>query len=75
MIRRWAKNRVEWVEIFFALARLGGVVVPVNYLLKPAELAECLADSQAQWAFVEDDLVGNYVEIGAPGGAYWTPTM
>jgi fatty-acyl-CoA synthase len=59
-----AKNRIEWVEIFFALARLGGVVVPVNYLLKSAELADCLADSQAQWAFVEADLARNFLDAG-----------
>ena len=64
-----AKNRIEWVEIFFALARLGGVVVPVNYLLKPAELADCLTDSQAQWAFVEADLSGNFLAAGEPAAA------
>ena len=30
-------NRVEWVETF-ALAKLGGVFVPINYLLKPHEV-------------------------------------
>jgi fatty-acyl-CoA synthase len=64
-----AKNRTEWVEIFFALARLGGVVVPVNYLLKPAELADCLTDSQARWAFVESDLSRRFLDAGAAASA------
>jgi fatty-acyl-CoA synthase len=64
-----AKNRIEWVEIFFALARLGGVVVPVNYLLKPAELADCLTDSQAQWAFVEAELSDSFRAAGEAASA------
>src|SRR5437764_9483018 len=49
-------NRVEYLEIFFAVARLGGVVVPVNYLFKPKEVQHLLDDSGARWMFVEDGL-------------------
>jgi len=49
-------NRVEYFEIFFAAAMLGGVVVPVNYLFKPREVQYLLDDSGARWMFVEDGL-------------------
>ena len=46
-------NRPEYLEIFFAVAKLGGVIVPVNYLFKPAEVRHLLEDSGARWMFVE----------------------
>jgi fatty-acyl-CoA synthase len=49
-------NRVEYFEIFFAVAMLGGVVVPVNYLLKGQEVKFVLDDSGARWMFVEQSL-------------------
>jgi len=49
-------NRVEYFEIFFAVAMLGGVVVPVNYLLKGKEVQFVLDDSGARWMFIEDGL-------------------
>jgi fatty-acyl-CoA synthase len=54
----FSKNRVEWVETFFAVARLGGVVVPVNYLFKAAELSHAITDSEARWVVIEGDLLG-----------------
>jgi fatty-acyl-CoA synthase len=47
-------NRPEWIDIFFALARIGGVIVPVNFFLKPAEIEFILNDSHATWVFCED---------------------
>jgi fatty-acyl-CoA synthase len=51
-----AQNRAEWFEIFFALAKIGGVIVPVNYLLKPKEVQHILDDSGARWFLGEDIL-------------------
>lgn len=51
-----AYNRVEWFEVLFALAKIGGVLVPVNYLLKPREIAFILKDSGARWLIGEDKL-------------------
>jgi fatty-acyl-CoA synthase len=47
-------NRPEWVDIFFAIARLGGVIVPMNFFLKPAEIEFILDDSRTSWVFCED---------------------
>ena len=41
-------NGVEFVESFFALAKLGAVVVPLNWRLVPDELAFILKDSGAR---------------------------
>ncbi|MGD9989271.1 AMP-binding protein [Pseudonocardia sp.] len=49
-------NRLEWVELFFALAKLGGVIVPVNYLLAPSEMQYIIEDSDSRWVVVEDAL-------------------
>jgi fatty-acyl-CoA synthase len=51
-----AYNRIEWFELLFALARIGGVLVPVNYLLKPREIAHIVEDSGARWLLGEDEL-------------------
>jgi fatty-acyl-CoA synthase len=51
-----AYNRTEWFELLFALARIGGVLVPVNYLLKSREIAYIVEDSGARWLVGEDDL-------------------
>lgn len=51
-----ARNCLEWVEAFFAIAKLGGVVVPVNYLFRTAEVAYAVEDSGARWIIVEDEL-------------------
>ena len=51
-----AFNRVEYLEVFFAVAKLGGVIVPVNYLFKPAEVQHLLDDSGARWMVVEEAL-------------------
>ncbi|WP_051791633.1 class I adenylate-forming enzyme family protein [Amycolatopsis jejuensis] len=47
-------NRVEWAEVFFAVAKLGGVVVPINYLLKAPEVRYILDDCDASWVVYEN---------------------
>jgi fatty-acyl-CoA synthase len=49
-------NRREWLEILFALARLGGVLVPVNHLLTAREALYIVEDSGAGWFVAEDEL-------------------
>jgi fatty-acyl-CoA synthase len=56
-----AHNRAEWFELLFALAKIGGVIVPVNYLLKPKEVAYIVRDSGARW-LVGDDVLWPTVE-------------
>jgi fatty-acyl-CoA synthase len=49
-------NRPEWAEIFFAVAKLGGVMVPVNYFLKANEAKYILDDCGARWVIAEQRL-------------------
>ena len=58
-------NRLEWVEILFALARVGGVIVPLNYMLRAPELQFIVEDCGATWLFAEDRFEANPVREGA----------
>lgn len=72
-------NCVEWAEIFFAVAKLGGVVVPVNYLLRGQEVSHILDDCGATWVIYEGrlrsaltspglvDTSRRYIGIDVPG--------
>jgi acyl-CoA synthetase (AMP-forming)/AMP-acid ligase II len=51
-----AMNRAEYLEIYFALARLGAVAVPVNWRLRAAEIEYVLRDSEAVAVLVENRL-------------------
>ncbi len=50
------RNRVEWLELLFAVAHLGGVSVPLNYLLKPDEIRFAVEDSGSRWLASEQTL-------------------
>jgi fatty-acyl-CoA synthase len=52
------RNCTEWFDIFFALADLGAVMVPVNFLLKSKEVTYIINDSGASVLFVGEDLLG-----------------
>lgn len=54
-------NRLEWVELLFALARLGAVCVPVNVLLTGPEIAHVCRGSDAAYLVID--------EIGAQASA------
>jgi fatty-acyl-CoA synthase len=63
-------NSPDWLEVFFAAAKLGGVVVPVSHLLKPPEVLFQMRDSEARWAFVAAKLVEDkYLPVRADAGA------
>lgn len=49
------RNRPEWIQTFFAVAMAGGVLVPLNYLLRTEELEFITADSGAGWIVYEDE--------------------
>lgn len=44
----WIVNRVEWLALFFGLARIGAVLVPVNTRYRSAELVYILERSGAR---------------------------
>jgi fatty-acyl-CoA synthase len=59
-------NTHEYLETYFALARLGGILVPLNFRLSPAELAFILKDSGAEVLIVPrhfQDKVESLIEM------------
>ncbi len=55
-------NSIEWVLVYYALARLGAVVVPVNFIYRKGELQHIFSDSGAK-AFIGH---GDYLEEAMP---------
>jgi fatty-acyl-CoA synthase len=56
-----AKNSLEYVQLYFATARLGAVLVPLNFWHRAAEHAYTIGDSAPSLLFVEkgyDEVVG-----------------
>jgi fatty-acyl-CoA synthase len=51
------RNCSEWFDIFFAVASLGAVMVPVNFLLKSKEVEFIVRDSGAKALLVGQDLL------------------
>ena len=56
------RNCTEWFEIFFALATLGAVMVPVNFLLKSNEVEFIVNDSGSSMILVGEDLL-NLIDL------------
>jgi len=56
------KNGLEWFDIFFALASLGAVMVPINFLLKAKEVEFIINDSGSSLMITSDELL-KQVEI------------
>ena len=60
----WMPNIPEWVIAYFAIARIGAVVVPVNTRYKPHEVSYILQNSEATTLFMVDTFVGiDYLEM------------
>ena len=56
------KNDVSWFDILFATWSVGAVAVPVNFLLKAAEVAFVLKDSGATTLFAMEEFLGTAEE-------------
>ena len=46
-------NRIEWMEMLFGLTAVGGVLVPINILLRPSEVAHVCEDSGSRWLIAD----------------------
>ncbi|NQZ00505.1 MAG: o-succinylbenzoate--CoA ligase [Bdellovibrionales bacterium] len=51
-----AQNRIETVFLFFALQRLGAIIVPINFRLSAPEVDYILQDSGSKMLFVGPEL-------------------
>lgn len=55
-------NVAEFAFAYFGILRAGGVVVPLNVMLTPAEMGKVVADCSAGFALASDDLAVNLKE-------------
>src|SRR4051812_15590193 len=62
------RNRIAFFELLFACARIGAILVPLNWRMPPAELAGLVADSGPA-------LVFHGAEDGAAAGALGLPAI
>lgn len=60
-------NSPEFVEAFFALAKIGAVIVPLNWRLVADELEFILKDSGATRLIFDDDFVDTVAELHGRG--------
>ncbi len=56
-------NNPEFVVSLFALAKIGAIMVPVNYLLTPAEEAYIWEDSEASLIITDTSKLSGYQEM------------
>lgn len=54
----WMPNYPEWIIAYFAIARVGAVVVPLNTRYKTHEVHYILEDSEATTLFMVDSFAG-----------------
>ena len=51
----WLPNRLEWLALVFAAARLGAAIVAVNTRFRSAEVTFLLQKSKATWLVLQPD--------------------
>ena len=81
----WMTNRPEWIITYFAVMRLGAVLVPLNTWLTPPEIGYLLRQSEARHLVVQDrfrkiDFIDSLTRIApefatAGRGAFWSPEL
>ena len=59
----WLKNCPEFVPAVFGILQAGGVIVPVNNFLKPAEVAFILKDSGAKGVISDASLTEAHAQV------------
>lgn len=54
----WMPNVPEWIVAYFAIARAGGVVVPMNTRYRTHEVGYILGNSEARALFIPEEFLG-----------------
>ena len=52
-------NSIEWAEVYFALSKIGAIVVPINVRIKGEELIHVLDNSETKILFFDVELKEN----------------
>src|SRR5690348_11065117 len=61
----WLKNCPEFIPALFGVLQTGGVVVPINNFLKPAEVAYILNDAGIDVIITDTELGANFEALKA----------
>ena len=61
-------NSVEYMEAFFAIAKIGAVCVPLNWRLTPEELSFIIRDAGAETLVFGDEFQAQVLDLIARGG-------
>jgi acyl-CoA synthetase (AMP-forming)/AMP-acid ligase II len=62
-IALYMKNRIEMAEILYAISMIGGVAVPVNYMVEGSMLKRLIDSSDSTHIFVEQEQVSKFEKI------------
>jgi fatty-acyl-CoA synthase len=62
-VAAWLSDRMEYVELYLAIAKAGLVMVPVNAKLRSAEAMHPLRDSGARALFFSSGIAGSVEEL------------
>jgi len=62
-VLHFMKNRIEWMESYFGIVRIGAVVVPLNFRFTGADLEYVARIVEPSITMVEDALVGIITDI------------
>jgi carnitine-CoA ligase len=57
-------NGLEFLYLWFGLAKMGGIMVPLNFNRPGAELGYMIRHCDARWVVVDEDLYPAYVSAG-----------
>jgi fatty-acyl-CoA synthase len=63
------RNRIEFFELLFGCARLGAVLVPLNWRMPPAELDALLADAEPRLLLFGAEDAGAVARLAAAPAA------
>lgn len=58
-----SRNRPEFLESFFSVPLVGGVLVPVNFRLSPREVEYIIGHSESSLVIVDEPFLDNFREV------------
>jgi long-chain acyl-CoA synthetase len=59
----WSENRWEWVVSYFAIQRIGAVVVPLDSMQKPPDIKNILVDADVKVIFASKKFIEGIKDI------------
>ena len=62
-VLHFMKNRIEWMESYFGIIRIGAIVVPLNFRFTGADLGYVGKTVEPSISIVDDDLLGIITDI------------